>query len=259
VVEVTPEESRDESIDVAVLQRPCELDLLFEQWTGHQPGKPTPTIYLEHNTPSGSASTARHPAGSRDGTTLVHVTHFNSLMWDAGSARVRVVEHGIIDPGDLYTGELPRAAAVINEPGRRGRVVGADLLGMLGEAAPIDLYGIGTQHSLTQTELHRQMARRRVYLHPYRWTSLGLSLIEAMQLGMPVVALATTEVPMAVPPNAGVVSNRIDDLKEALAWLVSDLPGAKRMGQAARKHAKEHYGLERFLSDWDRVLYEAAS
>ena len=39
------------------------------------------------------------------------------------------------------------------------------------------------------------MARRRLYLHPVRWTSLGLSLLEAMHLGMPVVALATTEVP----------------------------------------------------------------
>lgn len=34
------------------------------------------------------------------------------------------------------------------------------------------------------------MARRRVYLHTARWTSLGLSLLEAMHLGMPVVAVA---------------------------------------------------------------------
>jgi glycosyltransferase involved in cell wall biosynthesis len=37
------------------------------------------------------------------------------------------------------------------------------------------------------------MARRRVYLHPVRWTSLGLSLIEAMHLGMPVAGLAARE------------------------------------------------------------------
>ena len=66
------------------------------------------------------------------------------------------------------------------------------------------------------------MARRRVYLHPIRWTSLGLSLIEAMHIGMPVVALATTEVVEAVPPEAGVVSNRIDVLGDALARLAGD-------------------------------------
>ena len=46
---------------------------------------------------------------------------------------------------------------------------------------------------LPQDALHDELARRRVYLHPIRWTSLGLSLLEAMHLGMPVVALATTE------------------------------------------------------------------
>jgi hypothetical protein len=33
--------------------------------------------------------------------------------------------------------------------------------------------------------MHGELARRRVYIHPLRWTSLGLSLIEAMQLAMP--------------------------------------------------------------------------
>ena len=54
---------------------------------------------------------------------------------------------------------------------------------------------------LPQDRLHTEMARRRVYLHPVRWTSLGLSLIEAMMLGMPVVALATTEAAVDVPAD----------------------------------------------------------
>ena len=65
-------------------------------------------------------------------------------------------------------------------------------------------------------ELHDEMARRRVYLHPIRWTSLGLSLLEAMHLGMPVVALGTTEAAEAVPPEAGVISTRLDVLRATL-------------------------------------------
>ena len=65
---------------------------------------------------------------------------------------------------------------------------------------------------LPQDCLHDELARRRVYLHPIRWTSLGLSLLEAMHLAMPVVALATTEVAEAVPPEAGVVSTDVDVL-----------------------------------------------
>src|SRR4051794_41580130 len=112
---------------------------------------------------------------------------------------------------------MPRAAVVSTEARRRGRVTGTDLLGRLGRAAPLDLFGIGAGElggieDLPHAELHEAMARRRVYLHPIRWTSLGLSLIEAMHLGMPVVALATTEAPEAVPPAAGGVSNRLEVL-----------------------------------------------
>jgi glycosyltransferase involved in cell wall biosynthesis len=103
------------------------------------------------------------------------------------------------------------------------------------------------------------MARRRVYLHPIRWTSLGLSLIEAMHLGMPVVALATTEAPEAVPPEAGVTSTRVDVLAEAIRELINDRDRATRAGRAARAAARARYGLERFLGDWDALLEGVAA
>jgi glycosyltransferase involved in cell wall biosynthesis len=98
------------------------------------------------------------------------------------------------------------------------------------------------------------MARRRAYLHPIRWTSLGLSLLEAMHLGMPVVALGTTEVHEAVPPEAGTVSTRLDVLHAALRRLVADPAEAAERGRAARAAALRRYGLERFHADWDDVI-----
>jgi hypothetical protein len=92
-----------------------------------------------------------------------------------------------------------------------------------------------------------------------RWTSLGLSLIEAMHLGMPIVALATTEVPVAVPSTAGVVSNRLDAIEAALRRFASDLPSARRAGIAARTAALTRFGLKRFLADWDRLLQDVSS
>jgi glycosyltransferase involved in cell wall biosynthesis len=98
------------------------------------------------------------------------------------------------------------------------------------------------------------MTRRRLYLHPMRWTSLGLSLLEAMQLGMPVVALACTEASVAVPPEAGVVSTSVARLHRAVAELVADPDRASEMGRAARKAALAEYGLPAFLRRWDDVL-----
>jgi glycosyltransferase involved in cell wall biosynthesis len=77
-----------------------------------------------------------------------------------------------------------------------------------------------------------------------------------MHLGLPVVALATTEVPQAVPPEAGIVTNRIDDVASGLRRLLAEPEEARVMGNAAREAALSRYGLNRFLADWDRVLGE---
>jgi hypothetical protein len=265
-VEVTPEEAADADVDVVLLQRPEELDGLAERWLGgRRPGRDIPAVYVEHNAPQGRINEMRHPAADRDGFTVCHVTHFNALFWDCGGTPTRVIEHGVVDPGYRYTGEEPRAAVVINEARRRARVTGTDLLERFAAAGvPVDLFGmdagsIGGIEDVPQHKLHDEMARRRVYLHPIRWTSLGLSLIEAMHLGMPVVALATTEAPEAVPTEAGVVSTRVETLAGAAREFLFDPDRAREAGRAARAAALDRYGLERFLADWDDLLTEVAA
>jgi hypothetical protein len=260
VTELPPAALADEHFDVVIVQRPHELERLVPEWLRRTD---IPTIYVEHNAPQGRIADMRHPAADRPDLVLVHVTHFNALFWDAGSTPTRVIEHGIVDPGHRYTGELPRAAVVINEARRRARVTGTDLLDRFARAAPLDLFGIdatslGGIEDLPQHDLHGEMARRRVYLHPIRWTSLGLSLLEAMHLGMPVVALGTTEAHEAVPPSAGAVSTRVEVLAGTMRRLIDDPDEARERGRAARAAVLERYGLERFLADWDDLLQEVA-
>ncbi|HEX3921268.1 MAG TPA: glycosyltransferase, partial [Streptosporangiaceae bacterium] len=88
------------------------------------------------------------------------------------------------------------------------------------------------------------------------WTSLGLSLIEAMHLAMPVVAVATTEAVEAVPAGTGVISTDRDRLRRELRRLLADPAEAAEMGKRARESALARYGLARFLADWDRLLAE---
>ena len=264
-VDLTREQAADAEVDVVVLQRPQELETLAEQWLGgRRPGRDVPAIYLEHTAPQGAIAEMRHPTADRSDLTVVHVTHFNRLFWDTGSTRTCVIEHGVVDPGYRYGGELPRAAVVINEAGRRGRVTGTDLLASLNTDIQLDLFGIGAGalggvEGLPQHELHDEISKRRVYLHPYRWTSLGLALLEAMHLGMPVVALATTEAVEAVPASAGFVTNRIDGLRDGLRRLLDDPDEARERGRAARAAALERYNLERFLADWDELLVEVTA
>jgi glycosyltransferase involved in cell wall biosynthesis len=290
VTELPPQALHEQDFDVVLLQRPHELDLV-RRWLGRAPGRELPAVYLEHNTPDQKPCTQRHILADRSDIALVHVTHFNELFWDNGHAPTTVIEHGIIDPGARYTGELSRAAVVVNEPARRGRIVGADLVSRFLPVAPVDVFGmrarqladaqaesagllpdrpagyqlvgnefagnelVGYEEEVpTQDQMHTELSRRRAYLHLTRWTSLGLTLIEAMQLAMPVLALATTEAVAAVPPAAGEISTDVRQLVQRLRTFLAEPELARACGLAARAAALERYGLKRFLTDWDLLL-----
>jgi hypothetical protein len=270
-VEVPLNTLADQDVDVVVLQRPQEIDLCDARLR-RRPGRDVPAVYVEHNTPGGGITTV-HPLADQRAVPIVHVTHFNQLVWDNGDAPTVVIDHGIPDPGHRYSGIRGAAGVVVNEPVRRGRAVGTDLLPMLAEAVPIDVFGMGvdllpgalafapgrctTIPDLPQEQMHSQLAQRAVYVHTHRWTSLGLSLLEAMYLGMPVVALACTEASAAVPPEAGCVTTDPARLCAAAARLLDDPDAARAAGQVAREAARTRYGLDRFVKDWDRVLHDA--
>jgi hypothetical protein len=273
-VEIAPAALRDAEVDAVVLQRPEEIEEV-ERLLGRRPGRDLPAVFLEHNTPKGDVPNARHPLADHPDIPIVHVTHVNALLWDTGTARTRVIEHGIVDPGHRYTGELARIGTAINEPVRRWRVTGTDLLPRFAEVAPVDVYGMGTDllsgaygqirpavtglGDVKPGPMHAALAERRLYLHPMRWTSLGLALLEAMHLGMPVVALAMTEAPRAVPPEAGAISADVGELVRAARRLIADPDEARSRGRIAREAALQRYGLQRFLDDWDEMLGAAVA
>ena len=269
VRELGPDELREEPIDVVVLQRRSEFDLV-RRWTGRSAGAGgIPAVYVEHNTPRGDIDEWRHPVADRNDIPVVHVTHWNHQMWDNGRAPSVVIEHGVPDYGNRYSGKLESLAVSVNEPIRRRRVAGTDIAARVAAQFPVAFYGMGTDRvdelvrsglaghdNLSQHELHDRMPMHLAYLHPYRWTSLGLSLVEAMTLGMPVLALAATAAPESVPPEAGLVSADPAALAAMAKRWSADPELARVAGQAARHHALQRFGLGRFLDDWDRLLEE---
>jgi hypothetical protein len=53
-----------------------------------------PRIYLEHDPPLEHPTNTRHFVDDPS-MLIVHVTHYNALMWDCGRVRTRVVEHRV--------------------------------------------------------------------------------------------------------------------------------------------------------------------
>jgi hypothetical protein len=219
-----------------------------------------PRIYLEHDTPREHPTDMPHPVDDPD-VLVVHVTHFNELMWQSGRSPTRVIEHGVMVPsGVFYQGNLERGVVVVNHLARRGRRLGGDIFERARRELALDLIGMGAQEmgglgEVRHARLPAFIADYRFLFNPIRYTSLGLAVIEAMMVGMPVIGLATTEMATVIDNGeSGYVDTNITTLISRMRELMRDPGEARRLGANARRTALERFGMERFIGDWDRTL-----
>ncbi|NHZ83879.1 glycosyltransferase [Massilia sp. CCM 8695] len=219
-----------------------------------------PRIYIEHDPPRAHPTDTRHLIDTPD-VLLVHVTPFNALMWDSGATPTCVIEHGVKVPeGVHYRGQLDCGLVVINHLARRGRRLGADLFEAARADVPLELVGMGAQELGGLGEIEHALlpafaANYRYLFNPIRYTSLGLAVIEAMMIGMPVVALATTEMAtVIVNGENGFIDTRLDTLLGHMRELGRNPALARALGAQARRRARERFAIGRFRDDWDRAL-----
>jgi len=224
-----------------------------------------PRLHVEHDPPREHPVDQRHPVDDPEAL-LVHVTHFNELMWDPGRTPTRVVEHGVAVPEDIrWTGELERGLVLVNDLPTRGRRLGADVYRRVREELPLDLVGLGSADEpggigeVPHDELPAFAARYRFLFNPIRYTSLGLAVLEAMAVGLPVVAVAATEHAVAIRDGGnGYADTNVDRLVERMRGLLADHDEARRLGEAGRQTARKRYSIERFARDWDEAFRLAA-
>ncbi len=219
-----------------------------------------PRIYLEHDPPRETPTDTRHPVNDNE-TLLVHVTHFNDLMWDNGVTPTRVIEHGVKVPPAIATNARPaRGVTVVNGLKQRGRRLGWDVFERVRQEVPIDLIGMQSEElgglgEIPYQQLPSFLSRYRFFFNPIRYTSLGLAVCEAMMCGLPVVGLATTEMVTAVENGvSGYVSTDVGSLIEVMKRLLADPDEAQRLGEGAHRRARERFAIERFIGDWDEAF-----
>lgn len=88
-----------------------------------------------------------------------------------------------------------------------------------------------------------KLADSDLLLHPSREETFGMSIAEAMSLGVPVVGgQASGAVPWVIG-QGGVVADvtSVNAIESALFGLLSDLPAYQRHAQAARRRALENF------------------
>ena len=224
-----------------------------------------PRIYLEHDPPLCHPFAERHVVDDPD-VLVVHVTAWNAIMWDSGCSPTRVIEHGVVMPDNIRcTGELDRGICAINHLRSRGRRMGADVFLAARQEVPIDLVGmdaesLGGVGEIDPPALAAFQARYRFAFSPIRQTSMGLALIEAMMIGLPIVGLATCELASVVRTGeSGFVDTSLTRVIAAARQLIQHPAEARRLGDGARRIARERYNINRFTRDWDNVLREVAA
>lgn len=260
VIEVPADEVRALDLDVVLCQAPENYGEDREHLLSAAQRR-LPTIYLEHNTPQPHPTNTRHPVADNPDLLLVHVTHYNQLMWDNGTTPSVVIEHAVaIDPGARYVGAREQGITVTNCIQRRGRITGYDLFCAAREQVPLTAVGMETEligglGDIPYRDLHRTVAEYRFLFSPMRYTSLPLAVIEAMTMGMPVVALASTALPSAIEDGVnGFLSCDLAVLVERMRALIDDPDLAHQLGAMARETALRRFSLQRFAADWDAAL-----
>ena len=258
VIEVPASEVRTLSLDCILFQTPSNY--ITDQYAIlSDKQRQLPKIYLEHDPPQGVPTDTAHVVNDED-VTLVHVTHFNQLMWDCGSTPVRVIDHGVIEPAARYTGNIEKGIVIINNLNERGRRLGLDVFLDVRRQIPLDLIGMDTEKigglgEILHPQLPDFIKQYRFMFNPIRYTSLGLAVIEAMMVGIPVAGLATTEMVTVIHNGVtGFVHTNINYLIKQMRKLVEDKALAARIGAEGRKVAIQRFNMDRFTEDWYHLL-----
>jgi hypothetical protein len=257
VIEIPAEHVKDHQFDVLLFQ--TNQNYLKDQFEIlSQEQRELPKIYLEHDTPRGHPTDTRHIIDDPE-LTLVHVTHYNKLMWDNNKTPAFVIEHGVTQSPVNYSGHLNKGIVVINNLPSRGRLLGLDVFLEVRKHVPLDLVGMGTGELGLGEVLHPQLpefiSRYRFFFNPIRYTSLGLAVCEAMMMGSPVVGLATTELATVIDNGrSGYIHTDIDYLVGRMNLLLRDAEHAKQIGENGRQTASQKFNISRFTHQWEQLF-----
>ena len=258
VIEVPANEVKGLIFDCILFQTP--QNYLHDQYqilTEQQ--RSLPKIYLEHDPPQGIPTDTHHVVDDNE-VTLVHVTHFNKLMWNNGRTPAVVIDHGIQIPKVNYTGEIEKGIVVINNLRERGRRLGYDIFEQVREQVPLDIIGmdttkIGGLGEILHPQLPEFISHYRFLFNPIRYTSLGLAVLEAMMIGVPVVGLATTEMVTVIEnERSGILHTDIDYLIHKMNELLRKPDYARALGAEGREYAINRFSIKRFVKDWQQLF-----
>jgi glycosyltransferase involved in cell wall biosynthesis len=162
----------------------------------------------------------------------------------AGRLRTRKAAAVLLAAMPRVLERVPRCHLLILGGGEQERALHA-MVRRLGLAHALELPGV-----LPRNEVARRLATVDVFCLPSTYEGLPLAILEAMSLGLPVVATAVSGNPDAVehgvtgllvPPESATA------IADALIELLTDGPRMQQMGAAARRRVEDRFAIGHVL------------
>lgn len=109
------------------------------------------------------------------------------------------------------------------------------------------------------SELISEYQKSRIFYNTSTISPVPTALMEAMSCGCAVVSTATCMIPELIQHGQnGLISNDENELRKFLLQLLENPDMAKSLGENARKTIEKRFNLEKFVYNWNEVLYKVA-
>jgi hypothetical protein len=163
---------------------------------------------------------------------------------------------------DGYHGSTARILAVGQNICSRGHEKGSDNLLLFCEELPITVVGNGNQRfpgAVGPAENYDQLIEyyrsHRVFLNPS--DLLGMSTLEAMATGMPVVSFRMINSDVIVSGTNGFLVETTGEARKRLKQLLNDEQLARELGRNARATIAKRFPRELFIKRWNELFRKA--
>jgi len=229
-----------------------------------------PLVRLEHTLTHPSWGPAQLDALRRmRGDLNVFISEFSvgEWGWDASDQTVRVVHHGIdtatFSPNEMLCDRKPLLLSVVNDWVNRDWCCGFKLWQQVTRDLPVQVVGATpglSEPAKSVPDLVMKYRGSRVFVNTSLISPVPTALLEAMACGCAVVTTGTAMIPEVIRHGEnGLMSNDPGELRSYCERLLADEDLARRLGEQARRTILERFSMTTFVTNWDRLLREAAN
>jgi len=224
-----------------------------------------PVINVFHTMPGHGWDNLNIPQQAKDMfdwcTEHVYISEFNKLAW--GYDRGEIILHGI--DTDLFSpkgyGGLNRVLTVANDYINRDWCLGFSIWKELAKDLPMLPIGHTPGLSEPAKSLEHMIKIYRdslVFLNTSTASPIPMALLEAMACGCACVSAATCLIPDIIEDGKNgflCPPHKPNMFKEKCQYLLDNPDKAIAMGKQARETIKDMFGLDRFVKEWDDLIW----